>query len=97
MAAASAEDAVGEEVDGALEVGGDEEEEGEGKTDAPVHVYMGEFLNGKKHGTGQMSYPNGDVYYGLCQPNYLNQVHRSIYQSLEQLRFDLNYLFATND
>jgi radial spoke head protein 1 len=40
---------------------GDEEAE---KPEMPPNVYVGEFLNGKKHGTGKMLYPNGDAYYG---------------------------------
>jgi hypothetical protein len=33
-------------------------------TPAPVVKYEGEYAEGKKHGIGKMSFPNGDRYHG---------------------------------
>lgn len=49
---------------------GDDEEEG--AEDAPRTVYEGQWLNGKKSGTGAMIYANGDAYYGQFKNNKSN-------------------------
>ena len=42
----------------------DKDDEGNQKV---VCVYKGTFLDGKKHGLGRMTYPNGDCYHGLWE------------------------------